>query len=309
MVVLINGEATKTFHCERGLRQGCPLSPLLFIFILEGLNILLNNKQAEGHLKGIKIAGLTYILHILFVDDVLILSNANMVEWTTIHSLLISFCDVSGLEINVHKSVFLVSNVHEPLISDLKELFGISSLELSKGFSYLGHFLKSDCYTKHDWNWLVKRFEGRILNWHNRFLYMGGRYVQIKVVLESIPVFWMSLVHIPATILTSLRQLMFSFLWTGSKKNKGVHLSKWEVLSKPKMMGGWGLKNMPLFYKAIMANTMWRILTKPGLWNRVITAKYLRHIPVHLWIRFASDSQTKGSRTWRNLLSTIPILL
>jgi hypothetical protein len=148
MAVLINGEATKTFHCERGLRQGCPLSPLLFIFILEGLSILLKNKQADGLLKGIKVAGLTHILHILFVDDVLILSNANLAEWTTIHSILISFCDVSGLEINVHKSVFLVSNVQDPLQTDLKELYGITSLELSKGFSYLGYFLKSSMLHK-----------------------------------------------------------------------------------------------------------------------------------------------------------------
>jgi hypothetical protein len=110
LAILINGEATKVFHCERGLRQGCPLSPLTFILILEGLSILLKNSQAGRHLKGIKVAGLTHILHILFVDDVLILSNANLAEWTIIHSILNTFCVVSGLEINVHKSVFLVSN-------------------------------------------------------------------------------------------------------------------------------------------------------------------------------------------------------
>jgi hypothetical protein len=75
------------------------------------------------------------------------------------------------------------------------------------------------------------------------------------------------------------------------------------------MMGGWGLKNLPLFYKALMANTLWRILTKPSLWNRVITAKYLFHIPVHLWIRFASGHPSKGSRTWKHLLSSLSILL
>jgi hypothetical protein len=118
LAILINGEATKAFHCERGLRQGCPLSPLLFILILEGLSILLKNSQADGHLKGIKVVGLTHILHILFVDDVLILSTANLAEWTIIHSILTTFCVVSGLEINVHKSVFLVSNAQDTLQTD-----------------------------------------------------------------------------------------------------------------------------------------------------------------------------------------------
>jgi hypothetical protein len=77
MVVLINGEPTKSFRCERGIRQGCPLSPLLFILVLEGLSILLKHSHAEGKLSGVNFSGMTHILHILFVDDVLILTEAS----------------------------------------------------------------------------------------------------------------------------------------------------------------------------------------------------------------------------------------
>jgi len=52
--VLINGEATIFFRNSRGLHQGCPLSLLLFILVMEGLNLLLKNSLREGNISGIK---------------------------------------------------------------------------------------------------------------------------------------------------------------------------------------------------------------------------------------------------------------
>jgi hypothetical protein len=73
--VLVNGEASPFFHSGRGLRQGCPLSPLLFILVMEGLSLLLKLGQSQGNLTGVKVSRLIKILHLLFVDDVLILTN------------------------------------------------------------------------------------------------------------------------------------------------------------------------------------------------------------------------------------------
>lgn len=71
-VVLLNGEATDFFKSGRGLRQGCPLSPLLFILVMEGLSLLLKESQRNGLMTGIKVSRTIKILHILSVDDVII---------------------------------------------------------------------------------------------------------------------------------------------------------------------------------------------------------------------------------------------
>jgi hypothetical protein len=86
--VLINGEASMFFTSERGLCQGCPLSPLLFILVMESISLLLKKGQAEGKLTGVKVSRIIKVLHLIFVDDVLIMSKASLEEWQVIKTLL-----------------------------------------------------------------------------------------------------------------------------------------------------------------------------------------------------------------------------
>jgi hypothetical protein len=86
--VLINGEATRFFKSKRGLRQGCPLSPYLFILIMEGLSLLLSKSISEHHITGIKVSNLIKIVHLMFVDDILLMSKADLAEWLAILDLL-----------------------------------------------------------------------------------------------------------------------------------------------------------------------------------------------------------------------------
>jgi hypothetical protein len=209
--------------------------------------------------------------------------------------------------INLQKSLFLALNTQEPFLTNLKYLYGINAADLHEGFTYLGFFIKSSRYTNKDWLWLLDKFDRKIHHWCNKLLTMGGRYILIKVVLESLPVYWMALTKIPATILRSIRQLIFSFLWTGCKTN-GYHLCNWETISKPKKMGGWGLRNLPFFNRALLANTLWRIIMKTGIWSKVIKAKYFSQLSVLFWLRLASERPTVGSQTWKHLLTTLPII-
>jgi len=66
----------------------------------------------------------------------------------------------------------------------------------------------------------------------------------------------MALAHIPLSALKTLQQQIFTFFWTGSKQNKGYHLCRWEAISKPKSLGGWGIRNLLIFSRAISTNTL-----------------------------------------------------
>ena len=69
-VVFVKGAPSIFFESERGIRQGCPLSPLLFLLVIEGLRRNIQDVNDKGMIKGIKLCKNLPIMHFLFADDV-----------------------------------------------------------------------------------------------------------------------------------------------------------------------------------------------------------------------------------------------
>ena len=86
--VLVNGVACPFFHAETRLRQGCPLSPLLFLLVAEGLRIKV----------------VRYLLYLIFMDDVLIFYTSMLRDINTLHDILDFFSKSTRMEINERKS-------------------------------------------------------------------------------------------------------------------------------------------------------------------------------------------------------------
>jgi hypothetical protein len=178
--VLINGEATEYFKSGRGLRQGCPLSPYLFILIMEGLSLMLKRSISEGKITGIKVSKFIKIVHLLFVDDVLLMTRASPSEWRVISDILQYFCVVSGLCINNSKTTVHYGGLEEAELTPFKEFLPFSFVELISGFKYLGYYLKLGASKTEDWIWLVSKLEKKIGLWLNKWLSLGGRYILVK---------------------------------------------------------------------------------------------------------------------------------
>lgn len=79
--VLFNGEPTESFSCSRGIWQGCPLAPLLFILAIDGLSRLIQEAKKDRRIKGVSISRAMSITHLLFADNVMIFGEAIVREW------------------------------------------------------------------------------------------------------------------------------------------------------------------------------------------------------------------------------------
>ena len=149
--LLINGSPSCFFTASRGIKQGCPLYPLLFILVIEGISLLIDDDHRNGLIKGIKISHQLSFTPLLFVDDVILYGFGSCEEWVAFKAILETLCGASGMCINMDKSCFLFNNVEDGTLNRITRSLPFKIEHISSGFNYLGYFLKPlGCLVK-DW--------------------------------------------------------------------------------------------------------------------------------------------------------------
>jgi hypothetical protein len=110
-VVLVNEVPNDFFKIHRGLCQGCPVSPLLIILLVECLSSLEIQAVNTWSFQGLKVVARTFISHLFFVDDVLIFGASKFDDWLTFKTILTNFYFSFGMVVNYQKSCFLIQNI------------------------------------------------------------------------------------------------------------------------------------------------------------------------------------------------------
>lgn len=232
--VMVNGTPEGYFRSSRGLRQGDPLSPLLFVIVMEAFSRMLEKAVEEGLIRGFTV-GHAQISHLLFADDTLILCDANDEQLRNLRRLLLCFEAVSGLRINLGKSEAIpvgeVANVDE-----LADILGCRVAHMP--ISYLGLPLGARFKCQHIWNGIIERMEKRLAGWKRMYLSKGGRLTLIKSTLSNLPTYFLSLFPIPVTVARRLEKIQREFLWAGMGEERKFHLVKWSVVCSPVRVGG-----------------------------------------------------------------------
>jgi hypothetical protein len=110
--ILLNGVPGKVFHCLRGVRQGDPLSHLLFVLAADFLQTLLNDSRRNGHLQlPIPFQGDPDFPILQYADDTLVCIQADLPQLLHLKDILHSFANSSGLRVNFDKSFMVPVNV------------------------------------------------------------------------------------------------------------------------------------------------------------------------------------------------------
>ena len=136
--VLINGEACGNISPSRGIRQGDPLSPCLFLLCAEGFSALIHEAARNQQINGISICrGCPLITHLFFADDSLLFCKVRVQECHALVSILNKYEGASAQKINTDKSsVFFSPNTPQDLKESILDILG--PMHDSRHSKYLG---------------------------------------------------------------------------------------------------------------------------------------------------------------------------
>ncbi|KAG7543566.1 Endonuclease/exonuclease/phosphatase [Arabidopsis thaliana x Arabidopsis arenosa] len=272
---LINGSPMGSVTPSRGIRQGDPLSPYIFILCSEVLSGLCLKSQAEGKMVGVRVSRKSpRVNHLLFADDTMFFCRAKEKDCLEFLKILRKYEQASGQLINKHKSSIFFSKRTPPELKTKVKQWLLIEKEGGVG-KYLGlpelfGRKKKDLFTS-----IVDKIRQRALTWSNRFLSGAGKMVLLKSVLSTLPNYAMSCFQLPKSLCKRIQSTLTRFWWDSNDQKKKMCWISWDKLTKTKREGGLAFKDITAFNEALLAKLSWKLINEPmGLLARVLKGKY-----------------------------------
>ncbi|GKV28181.1 hypothetical protein SLEP1_g37265 [Rubroshorea leprosula] len=298
--VLANGSLTEEFKMEKGLRQGDPIAPFLFLIVAKGLNVLIKSTVNKELFQGIPVgSGDLNISHLQFADDTAIMGKAEPGNIKAVKGILRWFELISGLKINFNKSVLYSCHV-----SDEWRRMAAANLNCKSGvfpFTHLGMPIGDSMCRIMPWIPVIDNFNKKLAIWKAKSLSIGGRVTLLRSVLSAFPIYFMSIFKIPKIVLHELVCLQRKFLWGYTEEKNKIAWLSWEKVCKGRNEGGLGVPNLECRNIALLGK-WWDRFGKEdhSLWKRVIVDKFYGGSTV--WD--IKEVQTRNASTiWRNIVA------
>ncbi|CAM8936846.1 unnamed protein product [Rhodiola kirilowii] len=270
--VLWNGTSYGFFKSNKGVRQGDPLSPSLFILGMEYLSRLINEAIRKGKLVAYKTKGCrTTFHHLMYADDLLIFSNGHTRSVNNLMKIINRFCELSGQQINSDKSRVFFSKLIG--IERIKTI--LQNTKFSEG-SFPTRYLGAPLYPGRTrvsyFKYLEDSIRSKITGWAKNFLNISGRATLISSVLSSLSIHTLSIIPVPKTCIDCMERLFANFIWDGKH-----HWVSWDNICLPKNEGGLGIRNLKGVKDAMLGKVAWRFLLNESCWARFSRIKFLNN--------------------------------
>lgn len=162
--VSINGKPSSYFPNGRGLRQGDPISPLLFNFVADALECLLSRAAAANHISPV-VSHLipSGVTHLQYADDTIILIQNTELGLINLKFILLCFEAMSGLKINFSKSEILPMGCAEPEARRIATMMNCSLGSFP--IKYLGIPISPSSISSKDLAPVVLKVGNRVMPW------------------------------------------------------------------------------------------------------------------------------------------------
>lgn len=196
--VHINGLFIEEIPVTRGVCQGDPLSPLLFVITTQPLMEYLEFKLANRDINGVKIAKDLTIFHRLFADDVSIFIPGDEDSFTKLQEALHLYERASRTKLKLAKSIIIPLAL--PTIPQWLTDMGCSISKLGGIQKYLGAPFGLQIKRTEMYNFCLDRIIKRISGWANRLLTFTCKVLLTQHVLQSITTYYM--IYTMASIIT-----------------------------------------------------------------------------------------------------------
>ncbi|XP_070034440.1 uncharacterized protein [Nicotiana tomentosiformis] len=280
----------------KGLKQGNPLSPGLFVIAAETLSKALNYLHTKEKYNGFSMNNRgPRINHLAYADDIVIFTSSDKCSIKKVMKTLHQYEEAPGQKISKEKSFILTSNyVSDQRKNMIKRVTNYNYQSFP--FKYLGCSIfpgrKKICYYVD----IAKKVMFKINGWQKNIFSLGGRAILIKHVLQSQAFHTFDAASPPKAILRKLEKYFSNFFWRKAENKNKYHWSSWNNICYPFEEGGAGFKKLDDLCKTFTAKRWWRLRIDDNLWAQFMKAKYFsRSHPVARALDF-------GTSTWKEFM-------
>lgn len=273
MCIMWNGKISETFKPTRGIRQGDPISPYIFVLCMERFSQAINGKVNQNVWLPILLKNNGPPLsHLFFADVLVLLSKASCSQANVIKSVMDGFCAASGHRVSASKChIYFSGNVELSMGNEISDR--LHHQQVNNLGTYLGVPLTHDRVTTSTYSYVVEKIQAKLSGWKAKLLSLAGRITLARAVLLAFPSYVMQTATLPVSLCKKIEQLVRNFIWGSSNDQKKISLAKWEELCQPRSHGGIGVRKVTSMNKSFLMKLGYNLILKTNsLWNWCINS-------------------------------------